>query len=114
MAQGEQSRPAARNWRGCVRLEEWTDEDGYKRAALLRDDDPEPMRTAGIPVGPPDLSQVDWDVVQRELHNQLYERRLFTWEDVQRAQNGVTAAVLAVLKRRVIELYRGAGGQGNG
>ena len=92
-----------------MKLIEWTDEDGYKRGSLLRHGDPDPIRDAGIPVGPPDLDMIDWEQVRRSLHNQLYERGIFTWEDVQREQSGVTAAVLHALKRQVLVLYRGGG-----
>ena len=92
-----------------MKLIEWMDEDGYKRGSLLREGDPEPIREAGLPVSPPDVNLIDWDAVKRDLHNQLYERGIFNWDDVQRAQSGVTGAVLAALKRQVLVLYRGGG-----
>ena len=45
----------------------------------------------------------------KALSDKLYERGIFTWEDVQREQSGVTAAVLHALKRQVLVLYRGGG-----
>jgi predicted nuclease with TOPRIM domain len=73
---------------------------------MLRDGDPESMAEKGIPVMPPDLNGVDWEDVKRELHNALVDQGLFTWQDVQREQRGVTSAVKTCLHRRVIELYR--------
>jgi hypothetical protein len=84
----------------------WTDEDGYKRVSLLRDRDPDHMAPEGIPLTPPDLSQLDWEEMKRELHNSLVDKKLFTWDDVQREQNGVSSAILSVMKRRMIALYR--------
>jgi len=89
-----------------MKLVVWTDRAGYKRAAMLRDGDPESMAEHGLPLSPPDLNEVDWEEVKRELHNQLVDQRLFTWQDVQREQRAVTAAVMSCLHRKVIQLYR--------
>lgn len=85
---------------------EWTDKDGYKHLSLLRDNDPDDLAPHGILRDPPDLSVIDWDAVQRDLHNLLVSKRLITWEDVQASQNGLTSSVLTALKRKIITLYR--------
>ena len=86
---------------------EWVDERGYKRRSMLRDDDPDELAHMGIPLpGPPDLDQLDWGHLQRELHNALFNAGLFTWQDVQVAQTGVTSAILTGFKRPVVTLYR--------
>jgi len=86
---------------------EW-EEGGYLRRALVRDTDPVQMAYGGegLPIGPPDLEQLDWDAIKRDLHNTLVERGLNSWGDVQRSQNGITSAVVSVLRRRIIRLYR--------
>ena len=89
-----------------MRRVEWTDRYGYMRAALLRDDDPDEIKEAGVHIGPPNLDRLDWDEVKRDLHNELFKRGLFTWHDVQAAQDGVKIAILAVLRKRVVNLYR--------
>jgi len=89
-----------------MRLVVTTDKGGYLRAALVRDGDPDSMAERGVPFAPPDLNEVDWEGVKRDLHNTLVEQHLFTWADVQRAQSGVASAVRACLHRRVIELYK--------
>ncbi len=89
----------------------WTDRIGWKRAALLRDDDPETMAESGIPLRPPDLNEVDWEAVKRDVNNQLVEQGIYTWADVQREQNAVTSAILAALRGRIVRLYRDNGRQ---
>lgn len=90
-----------------MRLVKWTDEDGFLRHARVRDDDrDEDAQSIGIPADPPDLGELDWRAIQRELHNELAERGLFTWRDVQRAQNAVSSAVRRVVTKRIIELYK--------
>ena len=84
----------------------WQDEMGYMRASILRDDDPDDMARAGIPVETINLDDLDWDWLKRELHNTLVQSGLFTWDDVQRKQNGVTSAIQRVFKRSVVNLYR--------
>ena len=84
----------------------WTDENGYKHLSFLRDDDPDELAPSRLLQDPPDVvHEINWDAVQRELHNQLVNRGLFSWDDVQRSKDGITGAVLACLRRRVIELY---------
>lgn len=90
----------------CMKIVVWTDGGGYKRRSMLRDRDPDQMAPEGIPLDPPDLSQLDWEEIKRELHNALVDKGLSTWGDVQRQQNGVTSSILSVMKRRVVALYR--------
>ena len=82
------------------------DERGNKRAYLLRDSDPDHLAPSGIPLGPPDLNRLDWDGLVRDLQNLLVKKGLFTWDDVQRAQNGVTSSIVTVMKRPIIGLFK--------
>jgi len=82
------------------------EENGIKRAYLLRDSDPDHLAPSGIPLGPPDLTRLNWDGLVRDLQNLLVEKGLFTWNDVQKAQNGVTSSIVTVFKRAIIALYK--------
>jgi len=82
------------------------DRQGYKHIYVIRDDDPDEMAEKGIPLEPPDIQQLAWEEVKRDLHNALVEAGLFTWQDVQRAQNKISAITRTLLKRRVVLLYR--------
>lgn len=82
----------------------YVDEEGYKRQVLLRDQDNDPR--LGIPQEPPDINALDWEAIKRDLHNQLVDRKLMSWADVQKAQNGISASITAALKRELINLYR--------
>jgi hypothetical protein len=76
------------------------------RRSLLRDEDDDQAAPSGVPQGVPDIMTLKWKDVQRELNNELHSRGLFSHEDVVRSQNGLTGAILAVLRRRLIGLYR--------
>jgi len=89
-----------------MKLVEWTDENGYKHLSLLRNDDPDDMALYGIQKDPPDVSSFDWQVIKKELHNALVERRLVTWRDVQLNKDSITSAVLSILRRRLITLFK--------
>lgn len=84
----------------------WTDEKGYQHRSLLRDSDPDHLAPQGIPQDPPDLSHLDWEELKRALHNELVDRGLSTWSDVQRSQDGVSAAVTKIFKRPLVGLYK--------
>lgn len=89
-----------------MRLIEWMDGEGYKHLSWIKDNDPDTAGPQGIPADPPDLDQLDWNGLKRDLHNALVERRLTDWQAVQRQQDGVTASILGVFKRNIIGLYR--------
>lgn len=82
------------------------DRFGYKRAYWVKNEDPDSAAEEGIPLNPPNLDLLEWEEVKRDLHNMLVDRGLFTWMDVQKAQNGVTAAILASMKKKLIAIYR--------
>lgn len=84
----------------------WMDRHGYKHVSLIRDTDPDDMAEQGIPLAPPNVDRINWEEVKRELHNALIDHRMFGWQDVQRAQNALTGILVAVLKRKLVLLYR--------
>jgi len=84
-----------------------TDRHGYRRAWLIRDDDPdETAEQYGVPLAPPDVEKLDWEEIKRDLHNALIDRGLYTWQDVQKAQNALGGIAQSVLRRRLVLLYR--------
>lgn len=92
--------------RGDMREVEWTDEHGYRRVVLLRSGDDDPR--IGIPVGPPDLRELDWDEFRRELNNILVDRGLLTWNNVVEQQNGLRGAILQAMSNKLSLLYKRA------
>lgn len=91
-----------------MRLVQWTDDRGYYRLSYLRDDDPDELAPQGVPAGPPDINSLDWEEIKRDIHNLLVSRRLLSWADVQNSQHGVTSVVNAIVKRRLLVLFRTA------
>lgn len=111
-----------------MKLVTHTDPDGYYRRYFIRDSDFDiDAPNIGIPNDPPDLERLNWDTIavqfpdldvpefKRNLHNRLSQFGLITWADVQRSQNGVTSAIMAVgrdrqildaVKRPLILLYK--------
>lgn len=89
-----------------MRVVIWTDERGYKRRSLVRDTDPDSAARKGVPLDPPDLSQLDWETIKRDIHNRLVDLKLHSYQDVLLTQNGITSAVSGALKRRILDLYK--------
>lgn len=84
----------------------WKDEKGYKHRSLVRDEDPDSAAPEGILQDPPNIQALDWEEIKRNLHNQFVDRGIFDYHGLISAQNGVTGAILAVLKSPVIALYK--------
>lgn len=93
-----------------MRVVEW-EKDGILHKALVRNTDADSVAISGhgLPLTPPDVRELDWDEISRDLYNELVKRGLFTIDDVQKSQNGVSAAILTVIKRKVLLLYRQGG-----
>ena len=83
----------------------WTDEKGWKRRSLVPDTSDESDGRYGIPAGPPDLRQLDWEHIQREINNALVDRGVFSWEDVSRTGDALMVAT-TIVKRHLVGLYR--------
>jgi hypothetical protein len=82
-----------------------TDALGYKRRVLVKDEDGASEASYGIPAGPPDMRQIDWDSVAREINNILVDMEIFTWQDAQRNRHWFDAAASTV-KRALITNFR--------
>ncbi len=89
-----------------MRVITWEDRNGYKRASLVRNSDPDSMGPQGVPLEPPDLADLDWDGVGKDIHNALVSQGLFTWEDVQRKQGPLLSIATRAVKRRLVVLFR--------
>ena len=88
----------------------YTDESGRKWATLIPDNVPKSSANMGIPLGPPDLSGLNLEEeLAVRLHNQLFERRLLTLDDVRRNRDSLVAAVMSAAKfdaNRIVAIYK--------
>lgn len=90
-----------------MRLVTWYDEDGFLRQAYGRDEDPDDIvQEIGLRHEPPDMREIDWDEVAKELNNLLVQRGLITWLDVQKQDGALLNTVKTVLNRKILALYR--------
>jgi hypothetical protein len=87
-----------------MRIVNFTDEKGYLRTSLIKDEDPDSMAKYGIPVEIPDLEALDWDGFKRDLHNSLTQAEFYTLEDVMKSGQAFAPA-MTVLKRYLTEVY---------
>lgn len=66
----------------------------------------------GVPLGPPPLAELNLPPeVEVRLHNQLFERGLYTSQDVRRRLPDVRAALMAALSvdvARILAVFEGA------
>lgn len=84
----------------------WEDSRGYKHNSWVRDIDPDNLAQLGIPCDPPDLDQIDWEGVKRDLHNFLLERGLTNWQELNASQGNLRSVIQDALFRRLIALFR--------
>ena len=83
----------------------YEDGNGWKKRSLVKDTDGENEGPYGIPLGPPDIRRLDWDLILKQINNALVEQGLFTWSDVQHSSSGLQIAC-TFLKRELVALYR--------
>jgi hypothetical protein len=88
-----------------MRIVKWTDDHGYKHRSLVRDGDPDEMGPQGVLQDPPNLDELDWEGIKRDLHNSLVDIGLISWRNVQEVE-GLRGAILGAMKRRLVQLYR--------
>lgn len=84
-----------------MKLVTYTDKQGYKHKVLMHPDDTDPEM--GIPQNPPDLDELDWNKIKRDLHNELVELDIITKQDLNK---GLTSAILGAIKPELIRLYK--------
>jgi hypothetical protein len=88
-----------------MRIVVWTDKDGWKHRSLIRDSDPDTAAQSGILQDPPDIREVDWEGVARELHNFFVDHGVVTWSDLQKCRC-LRAGLISAAKWRVITRFR--------
>lgn len=88
-----------------MRVVKWTDENGWVHRSQIRDSDPDSAAKKGIPRDPPDVNQIDWEAVKRDLHNLLADRGLINLADVRSKGEHLRSAAQSVLYERLIALY---------
>lgn len=100
-----------------MRQTSYEDADGRKIAVLLPDEDSDVNAPMGFRLGPPSLESLDLpEDVEIRLHNQLFERRLFTQADIRARRQDIFGALQATLKvdiARIAALYMEEGKDGN-
>lgn len=89
-----------------MRLVTWEDEDGFVRQSYVPDGMPDSMAESGVPHEPPDLREIDWLAVAREINNSLVAQGLITWQDVLAQQTTLVPIITGPVKRQVQTLYR--------
>jgi hypothetical protein len=85
---------------------QWVDDKGWKHVSIVRDNARPEEYPKGLPSDPPDLKQINWEGVQKELHNILIDRGLISFADLQKPNNGLENAVRSVLLKEIISLYK--------
>jgi len=77
----------------------YIDEEGFKWTVALPDELPESDAPIGVHIGPPPLDSLNLPPdIARRLNNQLFERGLLTFADVQARRLDVFGALQAALK----------------
>jgi len=85
---------------------EWEDDKKHRYKSLLRDSDSNIYAEQGILVGPPPVTELDWNGIQDDLNQELFNLGLFTWDDVQNGGDKLKSAILSAMRKRLINLYR--------
>lgn len=87
-----------------MKLLTFTDDEGYNHKSLVRDNDTDP--SIGLIQSPPDLRQLDWEAIARNIHNALLEREIFTIQDAQIRSTELSQIILAKVVKPIYALYQ--------
>ena len=83
----------------------YTDRAGRQWATMLPDGKPDSDASTGIPLGPPSLEALKLPKeLEVRLHNQLFEREIFTAQDAKRRGKELQAALKVALRVNVARL----------
>lgn len=76
----------------------YKDAEGRKFKVLLPDDSGDDEAEYGIPIGPPDLSELGLPLsIEVKLNNQLFARGLFKKEDLKKRRQDLLGALQSAL-----------------
>jgi len=81
------------------------DTKGYRRKYIVPIGVNEQDLHKCIPLDPPPLDGLDWEAIQRDLHNQLSNRNINYLEDI-KGDGNFNAAILSAIKPHLIHLYK--------
>lgn len=87
-----------------MKLVTFQDDQGRRHKSLIRDNDTDP--TIGLIQSPPDLSQLDWQAMQVNLHNALLDKGILTVSDAQDRVSDFNQCVLAAIGKPLFSLYQ--------
>jgi hypothetical protein len=80
----------------------YTDDTGRKHSVLLPEGVPEEEAEKGIPLGPPDLTELGLpEEIGVRLHNELFYRGIITGNDALRNRPSIMSAIQSCLKLSV-------------
>lgn len=82
----------------------YTDRDGWRRRVLVKDEDGEEMAEYGLPAGPPNVDDIDWEWMKRELNNYLVDHDILDYSTLMSKRGLEYVANLA--KRTVADVFR--------
>ena len=82
----------------------WTDARGYRHRGMVRNNDPDSAAPLGIRQDPPDLEQLDWEEIKRDMHNAMVDAGIVTWADLQ--NKDLRRVILGATQRRIQSLFR--------
>lgn len=97
----------------ALRNIEFTDTDGRHWLKGLPPGVPDARAPAGVPIGPPSLEALGLPKeIEIRLHNQLYERGIFSERDARQRLQDIHSALMAALRvdaHRILAIYQGQG-----
>lgn len=96
----------------------YKDQEGRHKVVLLPEEESEENAAIGVPVGPPDLSELGLPSdMEIRLNNELFYRGILTPQDALKKRAEVSAAIQSVLKldtERIVVIYAGKDYRNNG
>jgi hypothetical protein len=82
----------------------YEDDEGYRHVSLIRDSDPDTMAPLGVACDPPDVRDLDWENIWREMNNLLVDRGFTNLQSLN--ISGLDNSIITPIKRRLVTAYK--------
>jgi hypothetical protein len=104
MATSSQIKQRSNDGGSSLKLLTFVDDNGITRKSLVRDGDTDP--SIGLIQSPPNVQDLDWETIAKNIYLKLLERGLFTLKDIQVRNTEFSQVIMSSVVKPIYGLYQ--------